>query len=624
MRWLVVLTALVLCATVGDPIVAESAPLDAVVQATKDSFVPATADDAARAKAALEAQIRKLESYLQPLGENGKNWQRYLKWDETQALLAEGANARSGDLREVALQYFADFPGLELPQFRNVGHALRHYANVLYASREEKMAEKYAARLDEVVKLLADYAAAPDEAKAATISNELRYLARYGSPDNLLRQIRNEYSRPNLFLRAHEDLVAHGLRRKLNEATPVNDCILGTSIHGNGHTVGQVDAQLRPSDGRATLDLLLSGTTRSRSVGSNRSALVYSSGTSTISGWKRLVIDASGATAMPASANVHTNSTITGIGSTRGGIAGCLVTRIASRKAAQSKGQTTAIASQHAEQRIRERMDREAAQQLATSNHDLRVRFREPLQRVGTYPALLQFGSTSDELRIQALEATSVQLGAPNDPPSFEGSHALTVFAHQSVVNNAANVMFSGRTLHDWEIRNEIIRRQGSLPKEMQDDDDRDPWSITFDDDQPIHFQIDDGGFHMLIRFNRFTSGDRKLRHVNLSADYKAKKDGTRLVFERQGDIVVKRDGEKENERIPIGEVALRSILRKKFAKMFKERVEGEGLKLPGRYESLGKLPVGNYRLDDGWAVIGWNLPGAPVVAAAPEITVAK
>jgi hypothetical protein len=623
MRWIRALLVLVACVTVGAPLLAEDATLEDVVQATKASFAPSSPDDALRAKAALAARVEVLSRYLQSLGANGENWKRYLKWKEMQAALDAGAEARVGDLREIALQYFADFPGLELPQFRQVGNALRNYANVLYASREDKLAEKYAATVDGVAKLLGEYAAAPAEAKAATINNELRWLARYGKPDKLLQRVREEYSRPNLYLNADEALIAHGLSRDLNENTPLNDSILGTRIRGNGHTVGRLDARLQPSGDRATLDLILSGTTTSHSVGSNRSALIYSAGVTTISGFKRISIDEHEIRATPASAQARTNSRITGIGSTRGGIAGCIVKKVASKKAAQSKGQVTAIATRHAEARIRERLDQEAAKQLEASNRDLRVKFREPLQRSGTYPALVRFSSTADELNVKALEANWTQLGAPNDPPVLDGDHAMTVLAHESLVNNAANTMFSGRTLHDYEIRNEIIRRKGSLPEEMKDDEDRDPWSISFEDDQPVHFQIDGGGFSVLIRFSRFTSGERKLRHVNLAADYKAKKEGTRLVFERQGEIVVKRDGEQDNQRIPIGEVALRSILRKKFSKLFKDRIEGEGMELPGKYKSLGKLPVGNYQLENGWAAVGWELPGRNV-AATQKISVAK
>ena len=264
---------------------------------------------------------------------------------------------------------------------------------------------------------------------------------------------------------------------------------------------------------------------------------------------------------------------------------------------------------QRAEVRIRERLDIEAARQLEVSNRDLKLKFRDPLQRAGTYPALINVSSTDDELNVVALEAGWTQLGAPNEPPSLPGAHAIKIVAHESVVNNAGNTMFSARTIHDYEIRNEVICRRGSLPDDMKDDEDRDPWSITFADEQPIHFQISDGGFNLLLKFKQFTSGERELHRVNVAATYRAKRTARDWSSFAKATLVIRRDREAEGERIPIGEVALRSILRKKFSKLFKERIEGEGLEMPGKYKSLGKLPLGDYLMESGWAAIGWDMP---------------
>lgn len=589
--------------------------LSTAFKATKANFQPVTADNLAQARQQVDTAIAGLERYMTAHPQIAAAWKQYLRWDDMQSQLAAGNEGKVIQLREIALQYFADHPGLELPQFNAVGKALRNYANVLYASREENLAKKYETSLDDVAKLLAAYQTDPSEENASQIALGLKWLARYGKPTELLLAVREQFGNPNLFVHVDEEFVVHGVRRDLNEQTPVNDFILGTTIRGTGHTVGRLDAELRPSSDKAMLDLMLSGSTSSRTVGTNRSALIYSAGNTTISGFKRLTIDEHGITASPSTASAKTDARITGIGSTRGGIAGCIVTKVATKKAAQSKGQATAIAMQHAESRIRERLDAEAARQLEVSNRDLRVKFRDPLKRVGTYPALLKLNSTDDDLNVVALEAGWTQLGAAGDPPTLNGGHALVVVGHESAANNTGNTMFSGRTVHDYEIRNEIIRRRGSLPDEMKDDEDRDPWSISFIDDQPIHLRIADGGFNVLLKFRQFTSGERELKRVNVAASYKAEKDGTRLVLVRQGDLVIKREGEKEGEKIPIGEVALRSILRKKFSKLFKERIEGEGLEMPGKYKSLGKLPVAEYVMEKGWAAVAWDMPDTKVAA---------
>ena len=75
------------------------------------------------------------------------------------------------------LQYFSDQPGLELPQYRAVGNGLRHYANVLYASREAKLGEQFSTNVDEVTKLLENYRENPSEENASTIASGLKWLA---------------------------------------------------------------------------------------------------------------------------------------------------------------------------------------------------------------------------------------------------------------------------------------------------------------------------------------------------------------------------------------------------------------------------------------------------------------
>jgi hypothetical protein len=603
----------------------EAAPGDtlaAAVAAAKENFAPPTVENVSAAKEQVQSALAKLNGQLAAWGATGDAWRNYLRLDELKEQLDAGDEAKFGTLRDIALQFFVDFPGLERAEFRATGNAIRHYANLLQAIRTPNLAEDYAAVLDSVAEQIQAHAANPTTESAANLSVQLRSLARMGRPQALLEVIREQYSHPNVFVRASDDLVGYGTRRDINEQTPVSDFILGTSIRGSGHTVGSVDVQMLPNHSVALMDLLLAGSSNSRTVGSNRSALIYSSGITTFSGQKRIWVDEQGIHSARAKATANTNSQITGIGSSVGGVRGCITTRAASKRAPQSKGQAQRIAAQHTEVRIADRLNNEAAAQIASANRDMREKLKEPLIRSQTYPASIQFSSSSDDLFIEALESGLAQLGAPGAPPAFAGGHAIELVAHESTVNNSANTMFSGRTLRDDEIRREIIRRKGELPEDMRDDEDRDPWSITFTDDAPVRFTLGDGGFQVLLKFRRFTSGERVLRDVNVSASYVAEKsDDNRMHLVRQGDLVVKRDGEAADVRIPIGEVALRSVLRKKFSKLFKERIEGEGLELPGKYKSLGKLPLAEYTFDGGWARVAWDMPSAEKVAGTPTVS---
>ena len=83
--------------------------------------------------------------------------------------------------------------------------------------------------------------------------------------------------------------------------TPIQDCILGTSIQGTTHTVGQATAKLAESDRFAVIDTYLMATAYSNTVGRNGPVCIYSNGTTRIGAVKRLWIDENGLFSLPAS-----------------------------------------------------------------------------------------------------------------------------------------------------------------------------------------------------------------------------------------------------------------------------------------------------------------------------------
>jgi hypothetical protein len=593
---------------------------DAVSKAAataKPAFKPVNETNFKAAREKLLAAIDELDRYLNASGANGAAWKKYLRWDDMQEQVKAGVEGKTNVLREISLQYYTDHVGLELPQFAAVGRLLRTYANVLYSAREANLQQQFDAKLEELTQLLDAYAKDPSELSASAISSTLSWLERNGQADDLLAVVRTRFTRPNLFVTVSEDLVVYDLRRKIDEDTPITDYILDTRIRGTGHTVGKLDARLVPDDKRAVLDLFLKGQTASRTVGTNRSAVIRSVGNTSIAGVKRVWFDETGIKGGPSQADAKTANNVVGIGSTRGGIGGCLVTRIATKKVAQSKGQAEAIGSEHAEARIRGRLDSEAAKQLAAVNRDWQVKVRDPLTRSNIYPQIFNFSSTPDNVNLVVLQADQAQLGAPTAPSTINGQHDVAVRAHQSVVNNATASMFSGRTLTDEHIRAEVIKRRGSLPDEMKNDEDKDPWSITFADEQPVSFQIDNGGFRVTVRGKRFTSGERKFKAMNVTASYTAERNGKGLKLVRQGDLEIFPPGfNRETDKFSIDQVALRSILQKKFGKMFKAEIVTEGLELPGKYKSWGKLPLTTYSFDKGWALLVWDRESTRVASA--------
>lgn len=120
----------------------------------------------------------------------------------------------------------------------------------------------------------------------------------------------------------------------------------------------------------------------------------------------------------------------------------------------------------------------------------------------------------------------------------------------------------------------------------------------------------------MAVRGRRFTRGDQVVRaEIEISANYKLEKTGMGSKLTREGDVSV----EYVNRRqLSVREVAMKTFLRKKFDALFKPEISSEGLELPERFRSIGKLALRQLSADQGWLALGWEqVPAEPAKVAA-------
>ena len=91
---------------------------------------------------------------------------------------------------------------------------------------------------------------------------------------------------------------------------------------------------------------------------------------------------------LPPTASAVTHTTITGIGTSRGGLVGRMVLKKAPQRAADGKGEAEYVGARHAEAKIRDRMQQEIGTSLAKANADYLQRFRNPLLRAASFPSV--------------------------------------------------------------------------------------------------------------------------------------------------------------------------------------------------------------------------------------------
>jgi hypothetical protein len=582
--------------------------LPAACRAAKERFRPLTKDDVARAKTALVQALERLDLRLKEAGPNGDDWRKYLKWNELQAELQRSEEVNIAAVTAAYKRFTADVDGLDLVWFLDVQQALGNFVKTANAVDNPQIKTAYEQMLDTLASRLDAFAAKPTAEGAMAIADSVRWLEEAQQVPDLVKAIRHNYVQPNLIAEVSAAIVGAGIVGPVDDTMPVRDCILGTTLFGTAHTVGQTTVELSPSSRSAVIDTLLSGSSDSATIGYHGPVTVHSSAKTTFDARKRLSLDATGFSASPATSHAATSSQIQSI-QTDKRLGKRIIENAAWNRAGKQKGQAEAIASQHAEQRLDKRINDQAGETLAKANQSYNDKFRRPFTERKLFPQQLDFSTTEKVLRVVGLQAGNSRLAAPvAAPPVVEGAD-MSVCVHESMVNNLAADALAGRTVHEEKLQSLAIEMLGHLPDRMKGDDDGLPWAITFARRQPISVVFADDGFQVTIRGAKYIKGQDAHPGMDVSASYKIEKSAEGFKAVRQGSIqvfppdFVPGSGEKVDAHRQI----IRTLLEKRFAKVFELELIGEGLVLPGKWESAGKLIPIQVTSQNGWLVIAWK-----------------
>jgi hypothetical protein len=590
----------------------------ALAQMARDAagkFQAASPQQTARSHAELQTALAELDAFLKNSPpDNNAGWRKYLRWDELneQSRRPEGPDVRVAEAVLSRLSAYEN--GLEMPQFVRVRRALRRHLDTTQAA-DARMAETYSKRLESLATKLENHAQTGSVEDALAIGRTVAWLRRGHQARDLAAAIERRFNRPNIYASVSERFLAAGIEEDVDRMQPVTDVILGTQIHGTARTTGRTQVDVVPNDRSAQLDILLTGQAASNNVGYNGPVTIYSTGLTSISGRKILVMNADGLYGYGATASCATSSNIYAIQSCCN-----LIEKLAWSRARQQKSQAEAIASDHAAARVAGQMDAQAAEMIVDANQRYKDKLRTPLLNRDGFPQKLEFRSGPEQVDVSGLALGAAGLGAAEAPPAVGAAHDVTLRAHESAIVNFGEAMIGGVTLTDEKLE-KIIRDdlKAEVPEELKITPEKDPWSITFADESPVRAIFSGGQLAMAIRGRRFTRGDQAISEpIEISAKYTIEKTQTGSKLTRQGEVDVKF---LERERLSAQQVAFKTFMTRKFEALFKPEIVSEGIVLKGRLEKAGKLQVQEIASDKGWIAIGWQLAAPPKpaeVAAAP------
>jgi hypothetical protein len=578
-----------------------------VQQAQQTPYQEITVSSIVARRDLLARRIAELDRFL--AGGEAKNsarWRDYLRWNDLAKVVQGDPLTITPEAQGVAARLYSGEPGLEFPPFVAVREALTSYANLATARAQQPFDDVFEERRQRLIAAIEAYQAERSTAARVELLEQLSWFQNLGQMPRLVSEIRKSHQRPNLMIRLSQGFVSHVVERDVHEVSPVRDVILGTRVAGVATTVGRVSAGLIPSADRVGIQLLLVGQATTRSIGHQRPVEIRSTSSTQIAACQALFLDPGGAQLGTTDANCRTRTNIHSI-SAQNRMGQRLIEKIAWRRAAQQKPLAEAVASRKAEGRV-ERMFRGQALPLVDqANSRLRDEVRQPLSRRNLYPREIHFSTTTNAVYGRIKQARSDQWSSATAPPSITGRAGLTLQVHETLFNNTAETAISGFKLTD-ERAAEIMRElTGSVPDELVPAPDKDPWSITFAIKRPLQVSFSAERIEISLEGREFTRGDRVLdQPIRIAANYRPQVTDQGLLLERIGDLQVTFPG-REGERLGVREVTFKTFMETKFREVFKERIQGEGLQLPGRLARSGRHRLAELSSADGWIELGWN-----------------
>ncbi len=396
--------------------------------------------------------------------------------------------------------------------------------------------------------------------------------------------------------------VSAAVERTVDRTEPVCDVILKTRITGTGHTVGRVGAQLIPNEQLAEIDLVTTGTTNTETVGVNGPVQLYSDSFIPFQIHQRVYLRPEGASLDGVCATANTQSVLTGLSTDLHCVLDRVVRKAACKKYRKNHEEADEIASRHAEQRLRSGAQTEAQPLLRDADEALKKNLAD-LREKGVVFTWLRFSSSSEAVLVRGSVASPAQESmAP--PPELRTHPYLAVRVHETMVNETASARYAGKTITGEDIEKSAKKLGPTEPAKQPDDKE---FSLTFAKEKPVEVSFTNQGVRAVLRVAEFTSGDNEYSGTNMTVKYKFEVKGNKLVAVRQGPIEAFPPGFKAGQKLSGRQQAMRTVLQKRFAKVFKPEITLTDVELPKDLANAGPLVADYAATENGWLVVTWH-----------------
>ena len=572
-----------------------SRDIPAMIAAAKESINAELLPKPEVALADLQQKLLSLQEFVDPNSENGQRWFSFLRWELLQAEIAK-PQPNINTLVEMEMDMRQNYNGLELPQFSNVRHALGNYIRALrYGRNPDRTVKFLQQQLDKLTQAIHEPVAGSDMDRQYRIGESLDLVYESGQANDLVAACVGSFSKPNVRVLASEAFIRNRLGRPVAQPSPIDEVILGTKICGQGCLLGNVTPQLIDNPRAANVRLLMAGHFSSDNVGTNRGVKIYSQGSAEVCAAESVMLGDGGLTLLGdtvSDANLATQ--ITGIDHKLR-----IVEKIAQKQVGKQKVLANQIGESRLKNRLRSEFHEQLMEQIAQANVTLGTN-PPVMNRVGLKKPARKSWTSGNYLAVLWRAQDASQIAATNSCPIPVSADGLTIQLHQSAIYNSADVVLAGRKIRSTELDDYALQFGDEVPEQLAQEASGEPWSITMQDFQPVAVSFDDDLITFLIRTERSEKGSQSLdQAATVIAKYSVQivHGGIQLV--RQGDVDVEFKGDADRGTRA---VILRSFLKNKFEKVFRENLFDRAIRLSDELpDNVPDMEIASIKVDDGW-----------------------
>lgn len=512
----------------------------------------------------LRGSIANLEAFFAQAGTvRQADWLRFLRVDQIRQEL-DSQSPSVQNLIQIEKNTRQNYPGLELPPVAQFRRDLIAYTNAVRFGADPAATVR---GLDQRLQSLATEIRESDNDASLDRQRDLglivNYLTASQQTPELVSAIRGRYSYPAGQVWVSAPFMQQYLSRPVNNASPVNELILGTTLRGNACLVGQVTPVLVPNPSAATIRLTLNGRITSQNIGYNRGVRLRTSSTANVVACETVQLSDYGLVQFN---DTGVNSTFASrINSIEHNLK--IVRKIATNRAAEQKPQADAIGQQRLERRLATQYHQQLGEQLAEGNVRLQPQSMPILTRLGLSRPQRSSWTTSNFLSLAWTAGEPDQLAAPGPCPLPVPGYGATAQLHQSLAINYLDTVLAGRVIRSEDL-DEFARQFGAVPGgRLQNESEGEPWSITMAGYHPVEVEFNNNLISFQIRTTQLDRGDQTLpQPATIRADYAIELIDGAIQLRRQGDVDIQFAGRAGRG---LRAVTLRSFLKDKFDQVF-------------------------------------------------------